>query len=203
MSRRTWRPRRPRSVRSGAPIRRSWSQRGSKPRSRGSRPPTAPPSSAISGSKRGGWMVRASYRILGMIAFFTVGNDEVRAWTITAGTKAQAAAGEIHSDHEGGTATTFLPSEIKRPSPCGSSSGVDCLEVLHEVHELLAHGVARAPALDRGDAVLRGDGLAVVPFRPHSRRVKVHTVLSGETSYLSTICRLTALFSSEANTCRR
>ena len=32
-----------------------------------------------------------------------------------------------------------------------------------------------------------------------SRRVKVHIVLSGDTSYLSTICGLTALFSSDAN----
>ena len=32
--------------------------------------------------------------------------------------------------------------------------GIDFLELLHEVHELLAHRVARAPALDRGDAVL-------------------------------------------------
>jgi ribosome-binding ATPase YchF (GTP1/OBG family) len=53
-------------------------------------------------------MVRASYRILGMIAFFTVGDDEVRAWTITAGTKAQAAAGEIHSDLERG----FIRAEV-------------------------------------------------------------------------------------------
>jgi len=39
---------------------------------------------------------------------------------------------------------------------------------------------------------------AVVPFEP-SRRVKVHSSLSGETSYLSTICGLTTLFSSIAN----
>ena len=44
--------------------------------------------------------------------------------------------------------------------------GVDCLELLHEVHELEAHRVALAPALDRGDAILRGDRLAVVPLQP-------------------------------------
>jgi ribosome-binding ATPase len=53
-------------------------------------------------------LVRASYRILGLIAFFTVGDDEVRAWTITAGTRAQAAAGEIHSDLERG----FIRAEV-------------------------------------------------------------------------------------------
>jgi ribosome-binding ATPase YchF (GTP1/OBG family) len=47
-------------------------------------------------------LVRASFRILGLIAFFTVGDDEVRAWTIPAGLRAQAAAGEIHSDLERG-----------------------------------------------------------------------------------------------------
>ena len=41
-------------------------------------------------------------------------------------------------------------------------------------------------------------GLPSCHSRP-SRRVKVHTVLSAETSYLSTICGLTALFSSDAN----
>ena len=53
-------------------------------------------------------MVRASYRILGLIAFFTVGDDEVRAWTITAGSRAQTAAGEIHSDLERG----FIRAEV-------------------------------------------------------------------------------------------
>ena len=41
-------------------------------------------------------------------------------------------------------------------------------------------------------------GLPSCHSRP-SRRVKVHTVLSGDTSYLSTICGFTALFSSDAN----
>ncbi len=41
-------------------------------------------------------------------------------------------------------------------------------------------------------------GLPSCHSRP-SRRVKVHTVLSGDTSYLSTICGLTALFSSDEN----
>ncbi len=47
-------------------------------------------------------MIRESYRLLGRICFFTVGEDECRAWTISDGTKAQQAAGTIHSDLERG-----------------------------------------------------------------------------------------------------
>jgi GTP-binding protein YchF len=47
-------------------------------------------------------MIRESFRLLGKICFFTVGEDECRAWTIGDGTKAQQAAGTIHSDLERG-----------------------------------------------------------------------------------------------------
>lgn len=47
-------------------------------------------------------MILTSYRLLNLISFFTVGSDEVRAWTITRGTTAPGAAGEIHSDLERG-----------------------------------------------------------------------------------------------------
>ena len=43
-------------------------------------------------------LTRFAYRMLGYISFFTVGEDEVRAWTIRDGENAQAAAGTIHSD---------------------------------------------------------------------------------------------------------
>jgi GTP-binding protein YchF len=43
-----------------------------------------------------------SYDSLGLISFFTVGDDEVRAWTIKKGTRAQQAAGKVHSDIERG-----------------------------------------------------------------------------------------------------
>jgi GTP-binding protein YchF len=52
-------------------------------------------------------LVRASYRLLGLISFFTIGK-EVRAWTIPAGTRAKSAAGEIHSDLERG----FIRGEV-------------------------------------------------------------------------------------------
>lgn len=47
-------------------------------------------------------MITASYRLLNLISFFTVGEDEVKAWTVTRGVKAPEAAGEIHSDLERG-----------------------------------------------------------------------------------------------------
>ncbi|MBI4455628.1 MAG: redox-regulated ATPase YchF [Acidobacteria bacterium] len=53
-------------------------------------------------------VIRDTYRILDLISFFTVGADEVRAWTIPRGTQAQKAAGVIHSDMERG----FIRAEI-------------------------------------------------------------------------------------------
>jgi ribosome-binding ATPase len=47
-------------------------------------------------------LIRAGYRLLGLISFFTTGPKEVRAWTIRNGTRAAQAAGEIHSDFERG-----------------------------------------------------------------------------------------------------
>jgi GTP-binding protein YchF len=45
-------------------------------------------------------LVRTTYRLLGLISFFTVGEDECRAWTIHRNTRAVEAAGAIHSDLE-------------------------------------------------------------------------------------------------------
>src|SRR5438094_6420087 len=45
-------------------------------------------------------LIRKSYELLGLISFFTIGEDECRAWTIPAHTRAQEAAGAIHSDLE-------------------------------------------------------------------------------------------------------
>ena len=47
-------------------------------------------------------VIRAGYGLLGLITYFTVGPKEARAWTITTGTKAPAAAGVIHGDFERG-----------------------------------------------------------------------------------------------------
>ncbi len=53
-------------------------------------------------------VLRASFELLGLIAFFTVGEDEVRAWTIRRGTRAREAAGVIHSD----LARGFIRAEV-------------------------------------------------------------------------------------------
>ncbi len=53
-------------------------------------------------------LIQTSYDLLGYISFLTGGEDEVRAWTITRGTKAPQAAGKIHSDLERG----FIRAEI-------------------------------------------------------------------------------------------
>jgi GTP-binding protein YchF len=52
--------------------------------------------------------IRAAYDLLDLISFFTVGEDEVRAWTIRRGTKARRAAGKVHSDLERG----FIRAEV-------------------------------------------------------------------------------------------
>ncbi len=43
-------------------------------------------------------VIQAGYRALNLISFLTAGEDEVRAWTVTRGSKAPTAAGKIHSD---------------------------------------------------------------------------------------------------------
>jgi GTP-binding protein YchF len=53
-------------------------------------------------------MIRAGYELLGLITYFTAGEKEVRAWTITKGTKAPQAAGKIQTDFEKG----FIRAEV-------------------------------------------------------------------------------------------
>jgi hypothetical protein len=53
-------------------------------------------------------MIRESYELLGLQSFFTVGEDEVRAWTVRVGAKAPEAAGTIHSDLQKG----FIRAEV-------------------------------------------------------------------------------------------
>jgi len=83
-------------------------------------------------------MIRASYHLLGRVSFFTVGEDECRAWTVRRGTPARAAAGTIHSDLEKG----FIRAEV---IPC---------------EQLLAAG-SWAQARDRGQLRLEGKDYAV------------------------------------------
>jgi hypothetical protein len=53
-------------------------------------------------------IIKAGYSLLGLISYLTAGQPEVRAWTITKGTKAPQAAGKIHSDFEKG----FIRAEV-------------------------------------------------------------------------------------------
>lgn len=53
-------------------------------------------------------LIRASYRLLGLISYLTAGPKETKAWTIKVGTKAPQAAGKIHTDFERG----FIRAEI-------------------------------------------------------------------------------------------
>ena len=66
-------------------------------------------------------LIKASYKLLGLITYLTAGEIEVRAWTIVQGTKAPQAAGKIHSDIERG----FIRAEIfsfNDLSACGSQT---------------------------------------------------------------------------------
>ncbi len=53
-------------------------------------------------------LIKKSYKLLGLISYLTAGTPEVRAWTITEGTKAPQAAGKIHTDFERG----FIRAEV-------------------------------------------------------------------------------------------
>lgn len=53
-------------------------------------------------------VVDVSYELLGLVSFLTVGDDEVRAWSVPVGTTAQQAAGAVHSDFQKG----FIRAEV-------------------------------------------------------------------------------------------
>lgn len=55
-------------------------------------------------------LIRKGYELLGLITFFTIGDKEIRAWTVPQGTRAPQAAGKIHSDFERG----FIAAETIR-----------------------------------------------------------------------------------------
>ena len=68
-------------------------------------------------------LIRAGYKLLDLITYFTAGEQEVRAWTVRRGTKAPQAAGVIHSDFERG----FIRAEVMRQDDLvtlGSSAAV-------------------------------------------------------------------------------
>ena len=84
-------------------------------------------------------VLRECFALLGLISFFTVGEDEVRAWPIPAGTRAQDAAGAVHSD----IARGFIRAEV---------NGYD---------ELVAAGGSFSELRDRGRLRLEGKDYVV------------------------------------------
>jgi GTP-binding protein YchF len=64
-------------------------------------------------------VLRDCYALLGLISFFTAGDDEVRAWPIASGTRAQDAAGSVHSD----IARGFIRAEVNAYDELVSVSG--------------------------------------------------------------------------------
>ena len=75
-------------------------------------------------------LASAVYDYLGLISFLTVGEDEVRAWTIKRGTTAKAAGGKIHSDIERG----FIRAEVIKFSD---------FETLGSMHKIKEKGLMR------------------------------------------------------------
>jgi len=78
-------------------------------------------------------VIRAAYDLLGYLSFFTVGDDECRAWSIPRGTRAQTAAGEIHTDIERG----FIRAEVV---PCAALLARGSLAACREHGEVRLEG---------------------------------------------------------------
>jgi ribosome-binding ATPase len=90
-------------------------------------------------------LLQAAYRKLGLVTFFTVGADEVRAWTCRKGDKAPTAAGKIHSDFE----KRFIRMEVM--------SAPDVLELGGEAAVIQAgkkHTEGRSYEVQEGDVVV-------------------------------------------------
>ena len=88
------------------------------------------------------------YELLGYLSFFTVGDDECRAWSVAAGTRAQDAAGEIHTDMARG----FIRAEVV---PC------DPLLARGSLAECRKHAEVR---LEGKDYVIRDGDVVNVRF---------------------------------------
>jgi GTP-binding protein YchF len=84
-------------------------------------------------------VIRAGYKLLNLLTFFTVGPKEARAWTVPAGSKAPQAAGEIHTDFERG----FIRAEtiaFDDYIACGGETGArDAGKLRQEGKEYVVH----------------------------------------------------------------
>ena len=104
-------------------------------------------------------LIKASYKILGLISYLTSGEDETRAWTIQIGTKAPGAAGKIHSDFERG----FIKAEV-----VGYQDLLDCKSI--------------AAAKEKG--LVRIEGKEYVVFHPRLNRVCLLWISNGSKNLL-------------------
>jgi GTP-binding protein YchF len=75
-------------------------------------------------------IISASYRLLGLVSFFTTASSELKAWTMTRGTPAIKAAGKIHTDMERG----FIRAEV---------ISFDDIQKAGDIHEAKKHGLLR------------------------------------------------------------
>ncbi|HXP30334.1 MAG TPA: redox-regulated ATPase YchF [Stellaceae bacterium] len=93
-------------------------------------------------------VIRAGYRLLDLITFFTVGPKETHAWTVPQGTKAPQAAGVIHSDFEKG----FIRAEV-----------IDCADFVAAGGETGAKDTGKM-RLEGADYVIRDGDILYVRF---------------------------------------
>ena len=90
-------------------------------------------------------LITACYSLLGLISYLTAGKDEVRAWTITEGTKAPQAAGKIHTDFERG----FIRAEV-----IGFSELMECGTMAAAKEKGLVRSEGKEYVMQDGDIVL-------------------------------------------------
>ncbi len=90
-------------------------------------------------------LIAGTYRLLGLISFFTAGEPEVRAWTIHRGDTAVKAAGAIHSDIERG----FIRAEVV---PCGDLLAAGSIAVARERGQVRLEG--KEYVVQEGDVML-------------------------------------------------
>ena len=90
-------------------------------------------------------LVKKSYKLLGLISYLTAGTPEVRAWTITEGTKAPQAAGKIHTDFERG----FIRAEV-----VAYTDLIDCGSMAAAKDKGLVRSEGKEYVMKDGDIVL-------------------------------------------------
>jgi len=98
-------------------------------------------------------VLRECYGLLGLVSFFTVGEDEVRAWPIPDGTRAQDAAGVVHSD----IARGFIRAEVNGYDELVAAGG--------DFAELRARGQLR---LEGKDYIVRDGEVCHFRFNPRA-----------------------------------